>query len=61
MDKPISIIISEARANIIDTINKQNLSPSIMELIIKSICMDISEMRQQELLADKKKYNNNSK
>lgn len=61
MDKPISIIISEAKANIIEVINAQNLSPSIMELIIKSIYMDISEMRQQELLADKKKYNNNSK
>lgn len=61
MDKPISIVISEAKANIIDVINKQNLSPSILELILKSIYMDIVELERQELLVDKKKYENSIK
>ena len=56
MDKPISIIIEEARNKLADTVNGLGLSPTILEPIIREMYVEIQQLQKQELAYDKKKY-----
>ena len=59
--KPISIIIYEAKEKLTDTINDLNISPSILEPIIRELYEQVIQLKQQELQRDKQKYQKNSK
>lgn len=37
MDKPLSLIMSDAKKNIVDCINSQHIQPCLMQYIIKDI------------------------
>lgn len=54
MEKPISMIIEETRDSIVDTINQSKLHPSIIELMLKGICLETTmfsnEVSQKEKL-----------
>lgn len=56
MDKPISMIIQESKDMIVETINKCNLHPSILELIVKDIYMDIAETAKKVSEIEEQKY-----
>lgn len=53
MDKPVSIIMEEAKQAIVKTINEQNISPSIMVYIIKDIYEATMNAQRQEYEQDK--------
>lgn len=53
MDKPVSIIMEEAKQAIVKTINEQNISPSIMVYIIKEIYEATMNAQRQEYEQDR--------
>ena len=57
MDKPVSIIIMEARKTIEDAINSTQLEPSILSLILKDVCKEVEQASTAKLMADVNKYN----
>ena len=57
MEKPVSIIIMEARKTIEDAINSTQLEPSILSLILKDICKEVEQASNARLMADVAKYN----
>ena len=57
MEKPVSIIIMEARKTIEDAINNTQLEPSILSLILKDICKEVEQASNARLMADVTKYN----
>ena len=57
MEKPVSIIIMEARKTIEDAINSTQLEPSILSLILKDICKEVEQASNAKLMADITKYN----
>lgn len=56
MDKPLSIILQETKESIIKIINESNLNPCLIRPIIKDIYFEVEQASRQELLQDKKKY-----
>ena len=57
MEKPVSIIIMEARKTIEDAINSTQLEPSILSLILKDVCKEVEQASTAKLMADVNKYN----
>ena len=57
MEKPVSIIIMEARKTIEDAINSTQLEPSILSLILKDVCKEVEQASNARLMADVTKYN----
>lgn len=55
-NKPISVMIHDARVEIIDAINRQNLHPAILLPIIESIYMDVSKTAEVQYKNEKKEY-----
>ena len=60
MEKPVSIIIMEARKTIEDAINNTQLEPSILSLILKDICREVEQASNARLMADVTKYRQES-
>ena len=60
MEKPVSIIIMEARKTIEDAINSTQLEPSILSLILKDICKEVEQASNARLMADVTKYRQES-
>ena len=58
MEKPISLLINEARKNLIDTINKQGLPLSLMELIVKDVYLDLKATSDMQTKKEISEYNN---
>jgi hypothetical protein len=56
MNKPFSLIIEETRQNIIDAINKSNLHPSIMEMIIKDIYLEVSRLNAETIKREEEQF-----
>lgn len=54
--KPISIIVEEARQTIADAINSLHLSPTILEPIMKDIFQEVQEAHKNEYLKDIQLY-----
>jgi len=57
MDKPISIAIEELRQNIINSINTSNLPPSVVEMIVKDVYVEVNNLKSQEYNKAVEKYN----
>lgn len=61
MEKPISIIIEEAKQKIGTTINELNLHPSILEPIMKDLYTEVQFLAKQQYEKDKKEYEESMK
>lgn len=51
-NRPISVILAEARQAIIKTINDTHLDMSIINLIIKDIANDINKLTESQYKSD---------
>ena len=56
-EKPVSIILMEARKSIEDAINASHLDATIMLYILKDICRDVEQAANAKLMMDINKYN----
>ena len=56
MDKPISIILDDAKQSLINTINSLQLHPSLLELIIKELYSQVKFQAEKQLELDKIEY-----
>ena len=56
MNKPFSLIIEETRQNIIDAINKSNLHPSVMEMIVKDIYFEVSRLSAETIKKEEQQF-----
>ena len=61
MNKPISILINEAKINITKVINASSLPPCLIQPIIKDIYEQVLQQCQQELQDDMAKYESEEK
>lgn len=56
-DVPISIVISDLKNKLIETINDSKLPLSILELVVKDLYNEINNAYKIQLVNDKKQYN----
>ena len=54
--KPLSIVLTEAEQNIANVINETQLSPILLEPIIKSIYNEVLTLKAQQIEKDKQEY-----
>lgn len=59
MDKPISITVEEAKKTIAEAVNSVNLSPTILEWILKDILQEVQDLHLIEYRTDMERYNDN--
>lgn len=56
-DIPISIVISDLKNKLVETINDSKLPLSILELVVKDLYNEINNAYKIQLVNDKKQYN----
>lgn len=56
-DIPISIVISDLKNRLVETINDSKLPLSILELVVKDLYNEINNAYKIQLVNDKKQYN----
>lgn len=56
-DIPISIVISDLKNRLVETINDSKLPLSILELVVKDLYNEINNAYKIQLANDKKQYN----
>jgi hypothetical protein len=56
IQKPISVIIEEVKANIVRSINEANLHPTLLELIIKDIYNEVVNNKNMIYEREKMEY-----
>ena len=56
IEKPISLIIEEAKSSIVDTINNANLHPTILEMILRDIYNEVNELAKMKHNREKAEY-----
>ncbi len=56
MEKPISVIINEAKTELAETINKLQLHPSILEMIMKDLYLEIQFAAKQQTEKEAEAY-----
>ena len=56
MNKPISLIIEDARQTIVQAINSTDLPPVLLESIIKDIYNEIRQLELEQYKSDKAEY-----
>lgn len=56
MEKPISLIIEEAKTDIVNAVNNTNLHPSILLPIIKDIYEEVLHTAQLQYEKEKQEY-----
>ena len=61
MNKPISMLINEAKINITKVINESGLPPCLIQPIIKDIYEQVLQQCQRELQDDMAKYESGKK
>lgn len=61
MNKPISMLINEAKVNIIKAINESELPPCLIQPIIKDVYEQVLQQCQRELQDDMAKYESGKK
>lgn len=57
IEKPISLAIEECKANIAEVINNSQLSPVVLDLILKSIYDEVHNIYIQQLNQERQEYN----
>jgi len=61
MNKPISMLINEAKINIIKAVNESNLPPCLMQPIIKDLYEQVLQQCREELQNDVAEYSKKEK
>ena len=56
MDKPISIVVENAKTEIIECINSLHLSPTILEYIVRDVYEEVKKAHIIEYENDMKNY-----
>lgn len=56
MNKPFSLIISETKESIVNILNNSNLHPTVMEMIIKDIYLEINRLSTSIVEKEKQQY-----
>ena len=56
MEKPISMRIEETRSSIVDIINQSKLHPSIIELMLKEICLESTMLSNKVSQKERMEY-----
>lgn len=56
MEKPISIILAEAKMNILNVVNDSNLHPCILLSIIKDIYEEVERTARLQYNKEKQEY-----
>ena len=56
MNKPFSLIIEETKQELIDVINNSNLHPSIMEMIVKDIYLEVNRLNVETIKNEKEQF-----
>lgn len=56
MDKPVSMIIEETKKSLTDTINACRLHPSIIEMIVKDIYLEVCQFNAVNAAKEKERY-----
>lgn len=56
-DVPISIVISDLKNRLVETINDSKLPLSILELVVKDLYNEVNNAYKIQLVNDKKQYN----
>ena len=54
--KPISMMIQETKQSLAEVINKSNLHPSIIELIVKDMYVEICQLNIANTAREKEQY-----
>lgn len=47
MNKPLGLVLKESKAIISDAINSCGLHPTLLEMIIKDVYLEVSELKKQ--------------
>lgn len=56
MNKPLTIIIKETKAKLINICNESGLSPVVLDLILQGIYSEVHTLAEQQTIADEKIY-----
>ena len=56
MKKPFSLMVQETKQELVDVINKSNLHPSVMEMIIKDIYWEVNQLNIETLKKEKEQW-----
>lgn len=49
MNKPVSLIVQDAQKEIVDIINKTNLSMYVVKVMLNDICKEVDRVEQEEI------------
>lgn len=61
MDKPISVMIQEMKNDVLNTITRHNIHPSITRLVLGDIYREICAVADSQYLQERKSYENAEK
>lgn len=56
MNKPFSIIVEETKQELISVINKSNLHPTALEMIVKDIYLEINRLSTETKTKEREQY-----
>lgn len=56
INKPISLIIEEAKQSIIGVINEANLHPTLLEMVLRDIYNEANDLAKAQLNREKAEY-----
>ena len=56
INKPISLIIENAKQSIIDVINEVNLHPTLLEMVLRDIYNEANELAKVQLNRERAEY-----
>ena len=56
MNKPFSLIIQETKQELIDVINNSNLHPSVIEMIVKDIYLEVNRLNAETIKKEKEQF-----
>lgn len=56
MNKPFSLIIQETKQELIDVINNSNLHPSVVEMIVKDIYLEVNRLNVETTKKEKEQF-----
>ena len=55
-NKPITMVINETKAELINVCNKSSLSPAVLDLILQGIYSEVHSLAERQALEEKKAY-----
>lgn len=56
MNKPLSIIIQDAKDSIANAINETQLSPVLCEPILKDLYIEVQRLAREQIMQEKEQY-----